>query len=270
MNLGRYSAKTLIASGSQANIYKGINIETQKPVVVKIFKITDRTVSELADICEEINIMKRLNSEYVARFIDDETRVLGPITYRAIIMEDLTMWTNLDDYLSFKLRTPPEKLKVLLCNLLKGLDYIHENGIVHRDIKPDNIMIDENFNVKYIDFGLSRPNLFNGAKGTPLYFPPETTKIMNDGIRHDIWSLGIVLYQIANPENYPDNFPFEFSPDWSLEKFIKNLRKNPYKYPSNYLYEYGYEGIDFNKIITLMLSFESQMRPNAKQLLELL
>lgn len=267
MNLGDYSTVSLLTTGSQATIYKGINIYSKNPVVIKIFNINKKSIAELADICEEVDIMKKLSSHYVPKFYADETRTLGPTTYRAIIMEDLTDWITLDNYLSKKKRTKTKDFYKLLVNLISGLNYIHSNDIIHRDIKPENILIDKNFNIKYIDFGLSRPNAFNNAKGTPLYLPPETSKSGNGGVTHDIWSLGVVLYQVANPVKYPDNFPFNFSADWCLTTFIDNLRKNPYVHKSEYLYEYGYNGIDFNKIIGLMLEKNPKLRLNTNQLL---
>jgi serine/threonine protein kinase len=88
--------------------------------------------------------------------------------------------------------------------VLKALDYIHANGVVHRDLKPENIMVDENDNIKLIDFGIAGDSAsrrltyanFTATLGTPDYISPEQVKGKRGDGRSDIYSIGVILYEM--------------------------------------------------------------------------
>ena len=93
-----------------------------------------------------------------------------------------------------------EYAKVIFDKILKGVLCCHEKGICHRDLKLDNILLDENFNPKIADFGSATVNsekLKNDGDGTPGYAPPEIyyNKFYN-GIEADIFSLGVILFNL--------------------------------------------------------------------------
>lgn len=95
-----------------------------------------------------------------------------------------------------------DHLKRFFYKILKGVDYLHENQIIHRDLKLDNILIDRNMNPKICDFGISSvydPNKkIIDTGGTPAYLSPEVIKAEgNVNLKSDIWSLGILLYLLG-------------------------------------------------------------------------
>jgi len=99
--------------------------------------------------------------------------------------------------------------KKIFSQIIEGLIYLHSINIYHRDIKLENIIIDENLNVKLIDFGFGvncdKHKLLNFFCGTPSYMPPEIcTKKDYVGASADIWSAGILLYTFLC-----GNFPFK-------------------------------------------------------------
>ena len=91
-----------------------------------------------------------------------------------------------------------------MIHLLNGLALIHNTGIVHRDIKPDNIVVDENGLPKYIDFGLAcfinDPECLERAEGTPSYMSPERIRQVTGDIKSDIWALGVAFYRMMSSE----------------------------------------------------------------------
>jgi serine/threonine protein kinase len=115
--------------------------------------------------------------------------------------------------LSFLKARPQKKIvesdcKYIFSQIMKGIDYLHSKNIFHRDIKLENIIIDETNSLKIIDFGFGTCNpqsrLLNFFCGTPSYMPPEIIQKKDYiGPFADIWSLGILLYTLLS-----GSFPF--------------------------------------------------------------
>jgi serine/threonine-protein kinase len=101
-------------------------------------------------------------------------------------------------------RISPDRAIRIAIQVLRALDYIHANGVVHRDLKPENIMVDENDNIKLIDFGIASDSAsrrltyanFTATLGTPDYIAPEQVKGKRGDGRSDIFSMGVILYEM--------------------------------------------------------------------------
>lgn len=94
------------------------------------------------------------------------------------------------------------QLKTFFYSILKGIQYLHSQSIIHRDIKLDNILLDNHMEPKICDFGIS--NIYKKSKkifdtgGTPAYLSPEVIKAEGDVcLKSDIWSLGVLLYLLG-------------------------------------------------------------------------
>jgi serine/threonine protein kinase len=103
-------------------------------------------------------------------------------------------------------RIPHERAIHIAIGVLDALEYIHANGVVHRDLKPENIMVDADDNIKLIDFGIAGDSAakrltyanFTAAIGTPNYISPEQVKGKRGDGRSDIYSMGVILYEMLS------------------------------------------------------------------------
>jgi eukaryotic-like serine/threonine-protein kinase len=101
-------------------------------------------------------------------------------------------------------RISQERALRIAIEVLKALEYIHANGVVHRDLKPENIMVDDNDHIKLIDFGIAGDTAsrrltyanFTATLGTPDYISPEQVKGKRGDGRSDLYSLGVILYEM--------------------------------------------------------------------------
>lgn len=263
------------------------NLMGYKSAVLKFLNITSQRRDVIEEINGEILTMQRLScanqdSRYVVKYIDHFDTKYKRDFYRVIVMEDLTEWMNLNDFMLNLHKKDPHhiidilSMKKIILNMIKGINYIHLNGLAHRDIKPENIMLDINCNIKFIDFGFSCPLFYNIIKGTPVYLPPETDfnrnrqSISNENLlylakKHDIWSLGIVIYKLANIKRYPNNYPFAYEQSFTLDTFFYYLRQ-PHLYHKSQ-YPNIPNNININYIVEKMLAPLPELRPSAHKIL---
>ena len=152
-------------------------------------------------------------------------------------------------------------MKRLIKQLLECLQYLHEMGITHRDIKLENLLLDEQLNIKIIDFGFSTciPNekKIKIFCGTPSYMAPEiVNKTEYCGPPADIWALGVLLFTILS-----GCFPYRGATDKEL---YSKITRADYKLPSEVYNSLSGAAID---LISSLFNTNADNRPTAKQIL---
>eukprot|EP00826_Nyctotherus_ovalis_P030732 TRINITY_DN2453_c0_g4_i4.p1 TRINITY_DN2453_c0_g4~~TRINITY_DN2453_c0_g4_i4.p1 ORF type:complete len:383 (+),score=90.52 TRINITY_DN2453_c0_g4_i4:881-2029(+) len=164
----------------------------------------------------EIEILRNLKHKNVLRLYE----TFSTEDYLVLVME-LCSGGDLLSYVRKRRKVPEELAKVTFRQIMEGLRYCHSKGIIHCDIKLDNILLDEYGHVKVGDFGVSKKvdkgKYLIGKCGTPIYIAPEVLdgKEGYEGERIDVWSAGVVLYAMI----YGD-FPFKADSIPELEKVI--------------------------------------------------
>ena len=186
--------------GQFGNVFLVEDTTNNARYAAKVSKKKSHTFQNEIDILNELN---ELNNPYIIRMITSGEGVINrnntQKTSQYIILENAPN-KELLKYIRFPNTYFDEKLgKLIFYKILKGIQAIHEAGICHRDIKTDNILFDENFNIKICDFGFSTHNNENLTEilGTPSYIAPEifAGKKYN-GFKADIFSLGVVLFTL--------------------------------------------------------------------------
>ena len=197
--IGRYTVEDIpIGSGGMGHIFRGVNPEG-KPVAIK--EILPTFVSDLeyrSRIEREIEFLKMLNNDHVVRIYDHFEE--GGNLY--IVME-LVDGLNVEQHVAQHGAIPWQDAVRYMIQLLDTMQDVHAHGIIHRDIKPGNIMIRPDGRICLLDFGVAKDNtavnssggtIYGTVIGTDGYMSPEQAQGMSIDHRSDIYGLGCVLY----------------------------------------------------------------------------
>ena len=185
-----------IGEGRFSIVKLGIHSLTKEPVAIKILDKTKiATLEDKERINREIKIMKKINHFNITKLYSViETK------YIIYLVQEYVQGKELNDYLYTKGKLSEIEACKFFHQIISGLSYLHHCGIVHRDFKPENILLTNDDKIlKIIDFGLGntyeKGQLLKTGCGSPCYIPPEMIKEMGyNGEETDIWSAGIILY----------------------------------------------------------------------------
>jgi CheY-like chemotaxis protein len=187
----------LIGEGGTARVYLASREADDEPLVVKILRseITAENKS-LARFMEEYSLVERIQSKHVARILDH-----GTVDGHTYLVMEFFEGGDLSKRLGEQAVTPEEALR-LFRELMFALGDIHEKGVLHRDLKPQNIMFRNDGSLAIVDFGIAKhvdaiDRTGHGeVLGTPRYMSPEQVQGRALDLRTDIYSAGVLLYQM--------------------------------------------------------------------------
>ncbi|MCG8669085.1 MAG: protein kinase [Pseudomonadales bacterium] len=229
MELQGFSQLENIAEGGMAVLYRGIQTSLNRPVAIKVLKAALNNTPEAREMFElESKIVAKLDHPHIIRVIDKGlTREEMPY-----FVMDFVEGVTLKEAL--KAGMPDRRKLRVIVQVAKALAYAHKNGIIHRDIKPGNILLDKEDNARVVDFGIARiasedTELKQRSEegmtvGTLSYMAPE----QHMGAEHtseasDIYSLGVIIYLMFTDKlpkpGYPA--PSHFNP--KLPKALDNI-----------------------------------------------
>lgn len=209
IRIGRYEVTSELGRGGMGIVYKAIDPMLERELAIKILPPKKLSKDLIERFLREARAVARLDSPYIVKIFDIGEQPDGDNRIYYIVMEFVrgkTLGEHFSEGAPGNLVELWDRLE-LFDQILEAIDYAHEEGVVHRDLKPDNLMVTPNERVKIMDFGLA---FFAGSHsltradqimGTVAYFSPEQAKAAKDiDHRADIYSLGVILFELMTGE----------------------------------------------------------------------
>ena len=220
---GRYRLEQPVGAGGMAVVFSAIDTMTGRRVAVKMLRETAAADPQtLRRFINESRAVAMFNHNNIVKIYD--ISVDGPFKY--IVMEYVEGMTLLD-YMEFKKPIDWRDAVIYVDQVLRALDHAHMKGVIHRDIKPQNIMLLEGGYVKVMDFGIAKildaqDQTLNtsAAIGTVYYISPEQARNKKVDCRSDIYSLGCMLYEMVTGER-------PFKAETPVAVVLKQINEQP-------------------------------------------
>ena len=269
-----YIISEKIGSGGTAKVFLVKEKDSEEVNVAKVLKEKNNDDFSKECFINEINILnflkRNIDNTYIVKFINSGVgqvkRIGHPITKNRYLILGYEENGNLFDYVHFPKSGFSEKhSKLIFFKILKGLQEIHSKNICHRDIKLENILVDETYNPKICDFGFATlcKKKLKRYLGTPGYKSPQiVNNIPYNGLKNDIFSLGQTLMTLVTGCT---GYLNDAEDDNELYKYIKFKKYDYWKIFENEEFKLTEE---FKELYFDMLSYFEKKRPEIEEILD--
>ncbi|KAL5482758.1 CDC15_2 [Sanghuangporus weigelae] len=212
--LHEYQLGDSLGKGAFAQVYRALNMKTGETVAVKEIQLANIPKAELGEIMSEIDLLKNLNHANIVKY----KGFLNTREFLYIILEFCENGSLHNICKKFG-KFPENLVAVYISQVLEGLAYLHDQGVIHRDIKGANILTNKDGCVKLADFGVASKTAAAGAAindnvvGSPYWMAPEVIEQSGATTASDIWSVGCLVIELLEgkpPYHFLDPMPALF------------------------------------------------------------
>ena len=219
---GRYEVIEELGRGGMGRVYKVYDQKLREVVALKLIHPEISVHSQAIErFRNELRYARKIGHRHVGRMFD-----LGEQDNRFFITMEYVEGENLKSFIRRSGHLTPRKAISLAKQVCEGLGEAHRLGVIHRDLKPQNIMIDREGSARIMDFGIARFSKADGITGsgvmigTPEYMAPEQVETGDVDSRADIYALGVILYEMVTGH-------VPFAADTPLAVLIKHKSETP-------------------------------------------
>jgi predicted ATPase len=218
----RYEIIEELGTGGMGSVYKAVDKKLNEDVAIKLLKkeiASDRKIIER--FANELKLSRRIAHKNIGRMFE-----LMEFEGTSFITMEFVPGENLKSFIKRIGKLPEEKALAIAKQVAEGLREAHHLGVIHRDLKPQNIMIDTEGNARIMDFGIARSMKAKGQTeagmiiGTPDYMSPEQAEGNEAAARSDIYSLGVVIYEMLTGQ-------MPFVGDSAMSVALKHITQIP-------------------------------------------
>jgi len=232
--LGNYVMGDVLGEGSYAKVKEAVDRSTLCRRAVKIMKRKKlrRIPHGEENVQKEIALLGNLSHHNVMRLIevlynDEKGKIYMVLEFCCAVLKDMLDKSPVGKF-------PPWQAHFYFCQLIEGLEYLHSHRVIHKDIKPGNLLLDTTGVLKIADFGVAElldrfapDDTCRTSQGTPAFQPPEIANGLGSfpGFKVDVWSSGVTLYNFVT-----GSYPFEGD---TIFRLFENIGKGEFSVPAH-------------------------------------
>ncbi|KAL9969303.1 hypothetical protein ACROYT_G021502 [Oculina patagonica] len=231
--IGNYLLGKTIGEGSFARVKQGFHVLTGEKVAVKIIdkKQAHQDKYVARNMRREAKIMQMIRHPNIVQLLE-----VVETEHRYYLITELAAGGDLMDYICYRRKLGEVEVRKFIRQTVSAVHYLHQGGILHRDLKVENLLLDDEYNIKIIDFGLSNTlflSLPDGQStkeflktqcGSPAYAAPEILGHKSYGPEVDVWSIGVNMYAMLTGKLPYTAEPFHIT---TLYNKMKRNEMNP-------------------------------------------
>lgn len=222
-SIGNYKLIRTIGKGNFAKVKLAKHMTTGRQVAIKVIDRMQLSPSGIQKLFREVRIMKALDHPNIVKLFE----VIETERYLYLVME-YASGGEIFDYLASNGRMKEKDARTKFRQMISAVHYCHQKFIIHRDLKAENLLLDQDMNIKIADFGFSNEYSFENKLDTFCGSPPYAAPELFQGRKYtgpevDVWSLGVILYTLAS-----GSLPFDGS---NLKELRERVIKGKYRVP---------------------------------------
>ena len=206
---GRYRLIEVVGRGGMGSVYRGLDLRLNRPVAIKVLRSIERSDTDRFEA--EVRILERLVHPGLVRLLD-----AGDLASRPYLVMDLVQGRSLAERVAEGPLDREETARIG-ARVATALAFVHDAGVIHRDVKPANVLLTEVGDVFLADFGIARLidstsiTVTDRPLGTPAYLSPEQVEGSRVGPSTDVYSLGLVLIECLSGRRAFEGEPSEIA-----------------------------------------------------------
>jgi tetratricopeptide (TPR) repeat protein len=218
----RYQIVKMLGEGGMGAVYRAHDIELDREVAIKVIRPElARNAQVLQRFKQELILARQVTHRNIIRIFD-----LGQSEGMRFITMEFIQGEDVSQILAGRTKLPAPEAASIIAQVARGLEVAHAEGVVHRDLKPQNIMLDAQGKASVMDFGIARSmdasnmTRTGALLGTPTYMSPEQAQGVKVDARSDLYTLGIIFYELLCGKP-----PFEA--DNPMATLVKRIQEKP-------------------------------------------